>query len=387
MNSNGPRPTWSKCCPFCVSTALVFDHAAITCAACGAKIGPPSRRDIPTHVTARCHPLWEDDNRLDDGTWDRYSRRGRLEESLRALDRELDAAAKTNVDRIQELAELIRAIREDLRRHGEGGDLAGKKPKKGPADPCAVVAMRPTWVQILCSLSIELDNARLRRGGRADEITRPRVSREEPFAGYGHAINAAFGGAAGAPLGGGSGSTIPSSPAKHAIPQGVRFGEICVKPSHGGTEHVRGEDAAIARVDLENAIAAARVGVRTSSVGGRVVRDPGRPIDAASLELLRLVDCGEIFPKAKTTKKGGVVTVSRDAVEPVHPRDAVRKVRDQGVEGAAQTEHQARLSLRDTRRAIRIQLEDRGLIPQPVRRIRAAPAPRVVVAPLTMEDS
>lgn len=342
------RGSWAARCPSCRCLAE-FARGALECA-CGTVVRPLYHGPRPTHATGSCHPNWEDDHRLDDGTWDRYSRVGRLGRRLEELERRLDADAAENIDRIQEIAATLRGIREDLRRHGG----IGRRQRPSTAPATTVTAMRETWIAVLCWVAIELDNARLRRGGRGDEITKVRGHRAEPFGGYRHALSAAFG-----TTDERHASSLPGGAiATHRLPRGVQFGRIAVRPTRASAGS---RSPALESFDAQDAIDAARIGVRTRCEHGRILREPGRPLTPAERELVRLVDAGEAFASAKASTKNGVQAISRDAVEYVHPREAVRRV--QGLEGAPRTEREARLVLKAARHAIALQLEDRGLIP------------------------
>jgi hypothetical protein len=367
-------------CPRCLSPEVRWERGALECR-CGVVVRP-YRGELATHATGICHPTWEDDHRLS-GEWDRYSRRRRqdaggklvrhgLDVTLEQLDQRADGEARENVDRIQELAAAVGAIREDLVRAGVvAGDLARgrKRPRRAQRVwPPAVKAMLETWVALRCFFAVELENARLRRGGYADLVARSRPARAEPYAGYRHAIAAAHGVDEGSAR---ACSIRGGAAAKHSLPRGVQFGRIACHPTKAAwTTRELGTDAG----DIWDAIRDARIGRRTRWEDGQVVVEPGRQLTEAELELLRLVDAGEWFPAAKSTVKGNLQLIERDAVEYLHPRDALARLR--GRAGAPQTEHQARLLLKEARRAIAVVLEERGLIPVHVRRAQAR-APKV----------
>jgi hypothetical protein len=407
--------SWSRRCPLCLSTALLVARTGVLeCAACAAVLPPPSR-DLDL-------PLWELDLRVQ--PWDAYSRPGRLlEEWGRSTDREsagftgpdatteapaprvraeavlglqdaqLDADIRHHTEQTQALVVALDTMRRYMGRlHGDApakrGRTSSKKPGRARLDlgelllehtsevvgepaPSSEVsaAAPPSWFGPLCAaihaalqgelraMAIIAVNALRRRGveydGSLDQI-HPRLQRAEPYAGLRHAIRGAFG-----TNDTSSGSSIPfSAMGTHKLPQGVQFGRMAVKPSKVRAAAPR--EPSTNAGDVWDAIRAARVGARTRWEGGQLVREPGRPLTEAEIELVRLVD-GGLVSLAITERRGGITRVVSDAVEQLHPRDAV--VRLQGLEGAPRTEHEARIMLKAARRAIAHVLEDRELIP------------------------
>ncbi len=75
-----PRSGWSGCCPFCRSSALApTKTGALECAVCTHVLAVPSPRTPAPALPDGCSmPRWDDDVRLFDGTWERYSRQGGL---------------------------------------------------------------------------------------------------------------------------------------------------------------------------------------------------------------------------------------------------------------------------------------------------------------------
>lgn len=226
-------------------------------------------------------------------------------------------------------------------------------------------AVRTAMLSQLAVLAIVLTNALKRRGVPVDgtlDFVSPKTKRTTPFANYGHAIAAAFG--VDEP---GGGSPIPRNAiATHKLPQGLVFGQIACRPSRSYPASAK--ELSLDDKDVWTAIAAARVGARTYMVPEHedpgthergIRRDVGRPLLVWEVEALRLLDAGEERPAAHRTKR--TKRIDALAVERLTYEEALRKLK--GHEGAPKTVHELKLGTKAARKAVRLVLEDLGLIP------------------------
>lgn len=225
--------------------------------------------------------------------------------------------------------------------------------------PRLVAAAAPALLGCVQALALLAVNALRARGveyeGSTEQV-RARTQRSEPFGGYRHALAAAYG-----LTDPGECSALPHGAiATHALPQGMVLGKIACHPSRSYSARAREPDTGAD--DVWAAIRDARVGTRTYSEGGKVRHAPGRPLTELELELVRLVDAGQLHPCALVSGQGRRSRVTRLAIEPLHPREALAALRVAGFEGVP-TEHEAKLLLVRARHAIKRVLEDRGLIP------------------------
>ena len=335
-------------CPFCRGGNTRWESGALECADCTGRV--PARRESL--------PAWETDPRLS-GDWDAYSRPGRLDAWLDARDRALDADARENLARIQQLAAAVRALRAHVQRRNTLAAAGGARRRPRPTLPrrlmpwvrwCGVV-----WDAVLAWTGLELENARLRRGGLHEDIVTPSVARTTPFAGYRHAIAVAFGGEGLGEIGAG-GLTLGGAESLFSLPRGVVLGSMAVAPTRTSSGSARGVDRIVASVDVWNAITAARVDRRVDT-SGRVI-DRGRGLATAELRLLELVDYGATRARAFRQNRSVV-----PAVEPLTVRDALERLRRRDGAALPTTEHEAKLLIGRARRAILEVLVERGLVP------------------------
>jgi hypothetical protein len=212
---------------------------------------------------------------------------------------------------------------------------------------------------VVQALAILAENALRRRGverpGGTEQVNAG-ARRTTPFVGYRHALAVALhvsdpGGT----------SPIPRNAlAEHSLPRGVVLDQMACRPtkSRGPAREV---DTGAG--DVLAAIADARVGARSYWEEGRFRHAPGRALTAAELGLVRLVDVGELKDRATLSRKGRRTQVETLALERLHPGVALSRLREQGLPGLWRTEKEARIALTDARRAIKLVLEERGLVP------------------------
>lgn len=411
------RGAWSRRCPHCRSSALVGSpKGCLECTACKVVVQPPDPREqLPTHATGVAHPRWQDDHRLVDGTWDAYSREGELlGEWGRSTDRQdglppaedeaehaaprvraeavrgrrddaLDAEIRAYVNETAGLRDALDAVKKLAARLSRiiahptyaatevrvkiGGvdvrlDELGLAPTEERRRPI------PRWHVLLAehgrrvtlglygAVALLIVNALRRRGvavdGSLDPVS-PQIRRDTPYSSYGHAMAAAFG-----VNDGGHMSLIPrNAMATHKLPQGLVLGQIACKPSR--SYRATAKELSSDHLDVIGAIASARVGARSYAEDGEIRYEPGRPLLPWELELVRLVDAGEEIPAAHRSKR--TKQVDRLAVTRLTAEEALPKLR--GFEGAAlpRTVRELKIAARAARRAIRLELEDRALIP------------------------
>jgi hypothetical protein len=218
-------------------------------------------------------------------------------------------------------------------------------------------AVRHALLSQLAALYLLVTNALKARGvevsGSLDPI-HPRTRRSTPFAGLRHALAAAYG--LDEPP---EASPLPRNAiALHKLPSGVVLGQIACRPSR--TYAATAREPSAGGIDVLDAIAAARVGARTyCAPGGRIRREPGRPLHHWERELLRLVDAGEERPHARQNRR--TRRIDQLAVERLTPEEALAKIRD--MDGAPRTAREAKLAIAAARKAIRLVLQERALIP------------------------
>lgn len=237
-------------------------------------------------------------------------------------------------------------------------------------------ACRLAMLWQLAGLYILATNALKKRGVEVDEtldMIHPRTRRSTPYACLRHALAAVYGLDEPAEA-----SPLPrNAEAKFKLPSGVVFGRIACKPTRNYPAAAR--EPRSDTYDVDDALAAARVGARTYCDGGRIRREPGRPLLDWERALVRLVDAGEerrCAHQSKRTKKVDSLAVERLTLE-----EALPKLR--GYDGAPRTLKQAKIALQAVRQAIRLALEDRDLIPSagvPAPEEASLPAPADAVA-------
>lgn len=431
------RAGWSRRCPFCRADVLHADRAGVmACGGCSARLAPPSDRDLEPRLPGeQGMPRWDGDERLL-AKWDRYSRSGMLlEEWGSSTHREdgapprerdggeeehpprvryqaqrgrqddlLDAQIRAYVDQTQALRDAIDEVKIAVQRAGRAKAATQKRTgARGPT--CAEVLLNhlgeldggvppqrrsrhgaPGWFAALSAaccgalrsqvnaLVILAVNALRRRGVEyldSLDLVSPKVEREEPFANARHALAVALSG--GGTIGG-SAPKLGGAQAKHTTPSGMVLGKIAIAPSHSSSGRAPGEDGVIEALDARSALRSVRVGRRFESRDGvQVEVDPGRPLDEVELELLELVDRGEVKPRAKTNGKGRVI---QEAIEPVAIRDAAGRL------STKTTEKEARQALARSRRGLEEALRERGLIPEPRPRQGRTKTPDPRLSPL-----
>jgi hypothetical protein len=164
------------------------------------------------------------------------------------------------------------------------------------------------------------------------------------------------------------------------LPKGIVFGQMACHPSHGGGGRTKGEDRLLDSLGAGSALRAARVGRVIDTILGRIIH-PGRPLNAAEIELLRLCEYGIERPKAKEHKNGTLTL----AVEALKVRDALPLLR---APGHPRTEKEARQMLQRARKAYEEALQERGMIPAmrpgPARASKAARAPEAAAIPTAL---
>lgn len=332
------RPcVWRVECPGC--RAMVCprrpkrDRDRLRCPACEAPF-----EDVDLSAT------WLLDDRVDGQAWRAYYG-GRLATLARAADEAMEEAARENLRRLDELWEAELALR----------DLAAAI-KPGSKDQ--------VWLAIFSFLSVELENARCRRGGRYDAQVRQRGQRAARFPSYRAALAV---GAQHVELGaGGSTMAAPAAPSKFSLPGGVRFNEIAVSPTRSGAARARNETSLLDVMDVLAAIRGARIGRDVDAETGRVVHE-GRPLTKVEQVLIWAMDHGEYRRAGKAWE-----------LERLDADEAFRRLRQAKLDGAdgpaPSTVRELRGVLGNARRAVIRSMQDRGLIPAEERR-RPLPRP------------
>lgn len=194
----------------------------------------------------------------------------------------------------------------------------------------------------------------------------PTVSFTTPFTCAAAAIGSAFASAESPSLLGFGAQFSGDGNTSTPIPQGLQWNMVTCHPYRGGALRTRGEDRLLSDLGARTAIDRARVG-RVVGADSHVIHE-GRPLTEAELELLQLVEYGVDRGAAAKRTKAGTIT---PAIEAMKVEAALPLLR---APGHPTTKKEAQQMLARARKAISAALVERGMIPVPRLRIKAARA-------------